>query len=68
MKRYNVRSDTILDDEGKCHTVYGVELPAERVSIPDIFCTKKEAEDFTEKCNALDLSPLHLRDVIDDLL
>ena len=66
VKNYKTRSDTILDDEGAPHIVYGIDLPTE--SIPDIFCSQKEAEDFATLCNSLDLSPLHIHEVIEDLL
>ena len=66
MKIYKTRSDTVLDDEGSPRTVYGIDLPTE--SIPDIFCSQKEAEDFANLCNSLDLSPLHIQEVIEDLL
>ena len=68
MKTYQLRSDTILDDEGISRTVYGVDLPSENISVKDVFCNRKEAEAFGNFCNDLDLSPLHLQDVIDDIL
>ena len=68
MKTYQLRSDTILDDEGTSHIVYGIDLPSENVSVKDVFCNRKEAEAFIKTCNDLDLSPLHLHDVIQDVL
>ena len=68
MKTYQLRSDTILDDKGISHTVYGVDLPSENISIKDVFCNRKEAETFIKLCNDLDLSPLHLQDVLQDIL
>lgn len=68
MKAYQLRRDTIVDDEGESHTVYGIELPSENIAVKDIFCKQKEAEAFIKLCNDLDLSPLHLQDVIDDTL
>lgn len=57
-----------IDEYGKSRTVYGIELPDVNISIKDVFCKKEEAETFIEKCNRLDLSPIHLYDVIDDSL
>ena len=68
MKIYQLRSDTILDDKGISHTVYGVDLPSENISVKDVFCNRKEAETFIKLCNDLDLSPLHLQDVLQDIL
>lgn len=68
MKPYQLRSDTILDDECVSHTVYGIDLPSENISVADVFCNRKEAEAFIKLCNDLDLSPLHLHDVIQDVL
>lgn len=68
MKTYRLRSDTTIDEYGKSRTVYGIELPDVNISIKDVFCRREEAETFIEKCNRLDLSPIHLYDVIDDSL
>lgn len=68
MKTYQLRSDTTIDDEGISHTVYGIDLPSENISVKDVFCNRKEAEAFIKLCNDLDLSPLHLHDVIQDVL
>lgn len=68
MKTYRLRSDTTIDEYGKSRTVYGIELPDVNISIKDVFCKREEAETFIEKCNRLDLSPIHLYDVIDDSL
>ena len=68
MNPYKLRCDTILDENGISHTVYGIDCPYAHISIKDVFCIKSEAEEFINKCNTLDLSPLHLQDVIQDLL
>lgn len=68
MKTYQPRSDTTIDDEGKTRIVYGIELPSENISVKDVFCNRKEAETFIKLCNDLDLSPLHLQDVLQDIL
>lgn len=68
MDKYILRSDTVFDEQGTRHTVYGVNVPTEQISVADVFYHKAEAKDFIRKCNELDLSPLHLPDVIDDIL
>ncbi len=68
MDKYILRSDTVFDEQGIRHTVYGVNVPTEQISVADVFYHKAEAKDFIRKCNELDLSPLHLPDVIDDIL
>ena len=64
---YSVRSDTFTDDQNQQHTVYGLDILGAD-SIPNIFTTKAEAEQFSSLCNRLDLSPIHIHDVIDDIL
>lgn len=68
MSKYILRSDKVLDDQGASHTVYGVDVPTEQIAVSDLFYHKSEAKAFIKKCNELDLSPLHLPDVIDDIL
>ena len=68
MKPYQLRCDTILDDTGKSHIGYGIGHTSGDISVKDIFCNKKEAEAFIKLCNDFDLSPLHLHDVIQDVL
>lgn len=64
---YKLREDTIYDELGKPHTVYGITLDGS-LSIPDIFTSRPAAEEFIKLCNRLELSPLHIYEVIDDLL
>ena len=68
MQKYILRSDTILDDQGKPHTVYGIELPSAQLAVRDVFYHRSEAQAFINKCNKLNLSPIHLYEVIEDLL
>lgn len=68
MKKYQLRTDENVDEENITHTVYGIELPSEGISVKDVFCNRKEAESFIKLCNDLDLSPLHLHDVVQDAL
>ena len=68
MKDYILRSDTVLDDQGNPHIVYGLESPSAQIAVRDVFYHKNEAHAFINKCNKLDLSPIHLPEVIDDIL
>ena len=68
MKTYLLRSDTILDENGASRIAYGIDLPSENISVKDIFCNIEEAEAFVKTCNDLNLSPLHIQEVLDDLL
>ena len=40
----------------------------QRSTIPDIFTDYIEAQKFVDLCNRLEVSPIHIRDVIDDYL
>ena len=64
---YKLRADTILTEQGIPVTVYGITLDGS-LSIPDIFTSRPAAEEFIKLCNRLELSPLHIYEVIDDLL
>ena len=68
LKKYKIRIDTILDEDGSPHTVYGIETMNQVLSISDVFTDYRAASRFVALCNDLDLSTIHLRDVIDDLL
>ncbi len=60
-----------MDENGVKHTVYGMEVHQNgRVmrAIADIFFDKKRALHFVELCNRLQLDPIHLDDVIEDIL
>lgn len=68
MKKYILRNDTVTDENGQQHTVYGIDIPSQNISIPDIFCNRLRAENFVNTCNNLDLSPIHIFDVIEDTI
>ncbi len=68
---YKVRVDIKHDEDGRVHTVYGIDLLCNDdivKSLPDIFFDRSRAEQLAELCNSLDLSPLHLEDVAEDAL
>ena len=64
---YRVIESSVIDEEGTAHRVYGVEV-IERTKILDVFTNYEEAQQFIDLCNQLELSPIHIRDVIDDYL
>lgn len=70
---YRVRTDTITDEEGRCHTVYGIDAweegggaPRLLQSVPDIFFDRERAEALADLCNSVGLSLIHLPHVIED--
>lgn len=68
---YKLRTDQILDEENQKHTVYGIEAWEKGrclQSVGDIFFDFQKAEEFVRKCNQLELSVIHLMDVIMDIL
>ena len=64
---YSVRSDIIKDDQDKPCIVYGLNIDGAE-PIPNIFISRSEAARFSSLCNRLHLSPIHIHEVIDDLL
>ena len=64
---YSVRTDVIKDDQNTTNIVYGLNIIGSD-PIPNIFTSRSEAARFSSICNRLDLSPIHIHDVIDDLL
>lgn len=69
---YCVRTDKILDECGIPYTVYGIDAINDRndllVSVPDIFFDSQKATAFVSLCNRLEVSLVHLSDVIEDIL
>ena len=65
---YKIREDTIFDDSGTLVTVYGLDILDHGISIPDIFTSRSAAEAFIKLCNQLDISPVHIMEVIEDIL
>lgn len=54
--------------EGIKHIGYGISLAQSAVSFSDITVDREEAARLVELCNRLQLSPIHLQDVVDDFL
>lgn len=68
---YKIQPGTAYDEDGNTHTVYGIDLFADGEilnSLPDIFFNKQKAKELVALCNTLDLSPLHLIDVVEDAI
>lgn len=54
--------------EGIKHIGYGISLAPSAVSFSDITVDREEAARLVDLCNILQLSPTHMKDVIDDFL
>lgn len=55
--------------EGKSITVYGIETAGEnKQKIYNITSDKKLIEALVDKCNNLQLSPIHIHDICEDFL
>lgn len=67
---YKLKTDTISDDEGNSVEVYGIVCSDSSSNlikaVSNVFTNKEEAEQFISLCNKLELSPVHLQDVIDE--
>ncbi len=68
MVLYKLRIDKVQDEQKRMHAVYGVDVFQRVQSVPDIFTDGQSAEQFVNLCNQLQLAPIHLRDVIEDVL
>lgn len=70
--KFCVRCDEVFDECGEKHLVYGIDVfdAAGNVldSIPDIFDNEKEAQNFARLCNKKELSEVHIRDVVMDIV
>ncbi len=69
---YRLKTDSIYDEEGCLHTVYGIVAVDTfgRVikSFSDVFFDKVNAEHLVTLCNREKLSLIHLEDVVEDAL
>ena len=70
--KYRVRQDSVLDEEGREHTVYGIEVIDEEgqiiKSVSDVFSNCESAHNFVEICNEKKLSDTHFDDVVIDMI
>ena len=69
---YCLRRDVILREDGVLYIAYGLDaVDADgRIlrSVPDLLLDRHRVMDLIDRCNALELSLIHLDDVIEDLL
>lgn len=68
---YKVSQNEIYDEDGKAHTVYGIEAWSSDTcvkSVTDIFFDRQKAENMAALCNRLEVSSVHLTDVAEDAL
>lgn len=70
---YKLTSSTTITEDGICQTTFGIAAykSGESVpcrTIPDIFTSRNEAEDFIRACNVLELDIDHLDDVVYDVI
>lgn len=69
---YCLRRDVILREDGVLYIAYGLDaVDADgRIlrSVPDLLLDRWRVMDLIDRCNALELSLIHLDDVIEDLL
>lgn len=70
---YRISTDTIIDEVGTTHTVYGIAVhrdssPTPERIIGDIFCERDAAEWFVGLCNDLGLCPDQLDDAVSDVI
>lgn len=73
MFTYKIMEETICEKEVGNYTTFGVciyndETTESIVTIHDVFLQKQKAEEFVNKCNALNLDPIHIFDVIEDTI
>lgn len=73
-KYYVVKQQRFDKDNGN-YTSYGIgaimmddEVCEITTIISDVFLHKKDAKNFVKKCNQMDLDPLHLYDVVIDII
>ena len=62
-------------ETGHCYISYGVGVYTQQHGkkygikyLSDVFLRRKKAEKFVDKCNRLQLHPVHLENVIEDIL
>ena len=70
--KYTLRTDKVYSEDNKAFTVYGIAAESSHrgriKSIADIFFNKTKAENFISLCNKNQLSTVHLKDVVNDVI
>lgn len=56
--------------EGMDYVCYGIRMSyaGAQVSVEDLSLCKEEVEELIERCNRLELSPMHFQDVLEDFM
>lgn len=70
---YTLRTDELIDEAGNHHLAYGITVLESNSlviinSIPNIFLEQMKALKAINLCNQLNLSPIHLKDLAEDLV
>ena len=69
---YTLRCDTVTDEDGCAHTVYGITarncFGKTLATFADIFFDKQKAINFVSLCNSERLELVHLADAVEDAL
>ena len=67
---YQMREDTFCNENNNFYIGYGIDVFGEKKSfaIKDITTNKEALKSLIEKCNRLELSEIHIYDVIEDFL
>jgi len=69
---YGLRTNIVYDDDGRTHIGYGIEVlngeNAKVTVVDDVFLDMAKAVTFIALCNTVKLNPIHLTDVIEDML
>ncbi|MBQ8683060.1 MAG: hypothetical protein IJ518_00915 [Clostridia bacterium] len=67
-----MNEDRLYDEQGMEWTVYGIEALDTAGNIlccfSDIFFEQEKAKEFVQMCNEQAVEPVHIQDVIDDVL
>lgn len=69
---YCLRQDEVYNESGRKYLAYGIDVLDDGgcvlKSVSDVFFNLKEAENFVEICNKKQLDPIHLEDVVMDVI
>ncbi len=68
---YCIQKENITIEDSGMHTVYGIELWQDGKlirTVRDVFCNKATAEHYIALFNKFELSPMHLDDIIEEII
>ncbi len=66
--RYKYIEETLIYEELGEYGTYGIESDDESFTIHDVSCNKDDIENIVYQLNEHDVSLIHIRDVINDML